>query len=311
MITTVTLNASIDKMYRLACDFKTGSVMRVAEVSNSAGGKGLNSSRAIAACGEDVCATGFVGGHNGNALCELAQADGIPCDFVHVAAETRCCINAIDATGESTELLEPGRAVTADEVAQMEKKMAELAAKSDVVTISGSAPAGCPSDIYRRLVAIVKEAGKPVILDTSGKLLIESLEAAPTMVKPNTDEIEQVLGHKPQGIEEISAAAVELREKFGIGQVVVSLVGDGSVMACEDGVYRVTREPIECVNPVGAGDTMVGTFAVAMARGMAPADQIKFASACATANCLTQYTGRFEMATAQELMEHTIVEKIG
>ena len=311
MITTVTLNASIDKMYRLACDFETGTVMRVTEVSNSAGGKGLNSARAVAACGEQVCATGFVGGHNGDALCELAEADGIPCAFVRVAAETRCCINAIDAAGISTELLEPGRAVTDGEVAQMETKMAELAAASDAVTISGSAPAGCPADVYRRLVSIVKQAGKPVILDTSGALLTESLSAAPTMIKPNTDEIQVILGHKPQGAQEVSRAAVELREKYGIEQVVVSLGSDGAIMACTDGVFHVHPAKIQCVNPVGAGDTMVGAFAVAMSRGMEPAEQLRFASACATANCLTPYTGRFEMDTAERLVAETTVEKIG
>lgn len=310
MITTVTLNASVDKMYKLACDFATGTVMRVAEVSNSAGGKGLNSARAIATCGEDVCVTGFVGGNNGKTVCELAEKDGLSCDFVTVTNETRCCINAIDAAGVSTELLEPGQPVSEAEVAAMEAKMAELAQRSDVVTISGSAPAGCPDDIYRRLVAAVKDAGKPVILDTSGKLLLGSLAAAPTMIKPNTDEIEVILGHKPQGVDEVAAAAQQVREQHGIEYVVVSLGGDGSVMAAADGTYRVTPAKIECLNPVGSGDTMVGAFAVAMKRGMGAEEMLRYASACATANCLSPYTGRFDMSVAENLMPQTQVQKI-
>ena len=310
MICTVTLNASIDKLYRLAAPFAYGSVMRVSEVSNSAGGKGLNSARAIATCGEEVCATGFVGGHNGEELLELATADGIPCDFVRTQAETRCCINAIDSEGVSTELLEPGREVSQGEVAAIVDKVAELAQKSDVVSISGSAPAGCPDDVYGQLVGKVKAAGKRVILDTSGKLLVEALDAAPTMIKPNADEIEIILGHKPEGTGEIVEAATQIRTHYGIEQVVVSLGSKGAVMSCAEGTYRVVPPAIECLNPVGSGDTMVAAFAVAMARGLSAAEQLRYASACATANCLSAYTGRFDMAVAEKLIEQTLVEEI-
>ena len=65
MICTVTLNTSIDKAYRLASPLVDGAVQRVATCIDNAGGKGLNAARAVATCGEDVIATGFVGGHTG------------------------------------------------------------------------------------------------------------------------------------------------------------------------------------------------------------------------------------------------------
>lgn len=310
MITTVTLNASVDKMYRLDCPVEVGRVMRVAEVNNSAGGKGLNAARAVVACGEEACATGFVGGNNGRTLVELATADGVTCDFVETESETRCCINAMDANLVSTELLEPGRPVSAGELVRLEGTIYELADRSDAVAFCGSVPAGAPADVYRRLVDIVKRAGKPCILDTSGKLLVDSLAAAPTMVKPNADEIEAILGKRPEGMDEIIAAANEVRERYGIEQVVVSLGSEGAVMSHSSGTYRVTPAKIEAVNPVGSGDTMVGAFAVAMSRGMEPAEQLRFASACASANCLTKRTGFFEMSTAERLMEQTTVTRL-
>ena len=61
MLLTVTLNASVDKLYLL--DKNTPeTVMRVREVRNSAGGKGMNVSRVAAQLGEPVTAMGFVGG---------------------------------------------------------------------------------------------------------------------------------------------------------------------------------------------------------------------------------------------------------
>ena len=70
MITTVTLNASIDKAYVMDKPIQNGTVMRVSKCHNTAGGKGLNVARAIKTCGEDVLATGLVGGYNGrSSLC--------------------------------------------------------------------------------------------------------------------------------------------------------------------------------------------------------------------------------------------------
>ena len=311
MISTVTLNASIDKAYQLACPLVDGTVMRVETCIDNAGGKGLNAARAVATCGEQVIATGFVGGNNGRLLCELLDADGIEHDFVHVESETRCCVNVLEPNGRSTEFLEPGRPVGSEEVARMCEKIAEVAERADVVTFNGSVPAGAGMNIYRELVSVVRAAGKPAILDTSGTLLVNSLEARPTMIKPNTDEIQAILGRKPESIDEIVAAAREVHEKCGIERVVVSLGGDGSVMACEEGVFRGRAPKIDVVNPVGSGDTMVGAFAVAIARGMSVEEQLAYAMSCASANCLSASTGHFDMEVANELRSRTSVERVG
>ena len=47
MISTVTLNVSIDKAYKIKGSVESGKVIRVLECNNTAGGKGLNVSRVI------------------------------------------------------------------------------------------------------------------------------------------------------------------------------------------------------------------------------------------------------------------------
>ena len=54
MITTVTLNASIDKAYYMDEAICNGEVMRVSRCRNSAGGKGLNVARAVSYTHLDV-----------------------------------------------------------------------------------------------------------------------------------------------------------------------------------------------------------------------------------------------------------------
>jgi len=309
MITTVTLNTSIDKAYSISSPLEVGTVMRVSSCIDNAGGKGLNASRAIATAGEQVLATGFVGGNNGRLLCELLERDGIPEDFVHVEAETRCCVNVLEPSGRSTEFLEPGRPVSEDEVKEVVERVARLAERSSIVTFCGSTPAGMPDDIYVRLIDVVHQSGARAILDTSGRLLERGIVAKPDLVKPNSDEIGALLGRKVENPDEVADAAIQLHER-GVAQVVVSLGSKGALMACDEGVFLGTPPHIEVVNPVGSGDTMVGTFAVAMARGMGPADQLRFAMACATANCLSASTGHFELSVAEKLAPEVLVERV-
>lgn len=309
VITTVTLNASIDKAYHISTPLTKGTVMRVAECEDSAGGKGLNAARAVATCGEPVLATGFVGGNNGRYLCELVAKDGIRERFVRVKNETRCCINVLEPDGNSTEFLEPGRPIVQAELDEMRSTLSELAKQSDVVILSGSAPEGAGSDVYVSLVYLVREAGKPVILDASGDYLVQGIRALPTMVKPNIDEIGQLLGRKVEGVNEVVRAARELHER-GIEIVVVSLGAAGAIMACDEGVFRGHAPKIQSVNSVGAGDTMVGSFAVAIARGMEAPECLRFAMSRASASCLSPHTGRFDPAMADKLFQETTVESV-
>ena len=57
MIVTVTMNPSIDVSYPLT-SFKLDTVNRVAKVSKTAGGKGLNVTRVLHELGGEVIATG-------------------------------------------------------------------------------------------------------------------------------------------------------------------------------------------------------------------------------------------------------------
>ena len=80
MITTVTLNTSVDKLY-LVEKLEDYTVMRVKKVSNTAGGKGLNVSKVAYLLGEKVSALGFAGGFNGSYVSSLLEAQGSGLDL--------------------------------------------------------------------------------------------------------------------------------------------------------------------------------------------------------------------------------------
>lgn len=309
MITTVTLNASIDKAYHMEKKIKNGTVMRVATCHNTAGGKGLNVARVIKICGEDVLATGFAGGFNGKYLQKMLEEDKIKQDFVSVQGETRSCINILDPAYSSTEYLEPGCEISPKEEADFIEKFPEIIEDSKVVTISGSIPKGVKKDIYKRIVEIAKKMGKQVILDTSGETLELGLQAKPTMVKPNKDEMEALFGIKIHSMDDVIEGAKRIYKR-GIEYVVISLGGDGALLVCEDGIFTGKPPKIEVVNTVGCGDSMVAAFAVGMMREYEKKECLKYAVAVATANALSDSTGNFDPRVRDEIYENVIVEKI-
>jgi len=308
MITTVTLNTAIDKLY-IVDSLLPYEVMRVNEVNNTAGGKGLNVSRVAALAGEQVIATGFTGGYNGQLFESLITQPNITTSFTKIQGETRCCINIRDtATNHSTEFLEPGCSVSEVELEQFTKDYIKAIENADVVTISGSKPKGVPTDFYKRLIALAKDNGKHVILDTSGQTLKEAIKAKPTMIKPNTDEIRQLLDVDIHSREELIDAAQRLHNS-GIAIVVVSLGKDGALIVCKEGVYEGITPDIPVVNTVGCGDSMVAGFAVGLSRKYTIEETIRFAMAVSTANALTMETGSFRQEDLDWLLTQVEVKK--
>lgn len=309
MITTVTLNASIDKAYYMKGTIENGTVMRVASCRNSAGGKGLNVARIARLCGAQVKATGFVGGFNGQYLEALLDKDAISNEFYHVKGETRSCINILDAGYGSTEYLEPGCEISEEEAEQFLNMFPKIVQDSSVITISGSIPKGVHPDIYGRMITMAKEMGIQVILDTSGDSLRRGIASCPTLVKPNKDEIEMFFNVKIRDRDDVIFYAKQISDK-GIPYVVISLGGEGALLVCQNGVFQGIPPKVDVVNTVGCGDSMVGAFAVSLEKQVTPAEALKYAVAVATANALSPNTGDFEPKVYEKIVEQVTIEQL-
>lgn len=308
MILTVTMNPSIDKLYMVDKN-ELGTVMRVRQVSNTAGGKGLNVSRVAAQLGEAVVAAGLVGGHIG-AYFESLIGPEIGKAFTHVAHETRSCINVWDASdGLSTEYLEPGAPISETEAEQFFTDFQRILPKAEVVTVSGSLPKGAPADSYERLIQWCHEAGKKVLLDTSGENLRRGVSARPDFIKPNTDELAQLLGRPVSGMDDAVTAARALHEQ-GIRWVAVSLGAQGAVLVCAEGTYHGCPPRITPRNTVGCGDSMVAGFAVSLARGFTGAEALRLAAAVSAANALTLGTGSYDPEDFEKILPQVAVRRM-
>ena len=309
MILTVTLNAAIDKRY-VVDGFQVGEVNRVRECAYTPGGKGLNVSKPAAIAGARVVATGFVGGHAGHYIEDSLKPFGIESAFYHLEAESRSCINIWDAVNHvQTEFLEPGFTVTEADFEGFLEKFLVLAAGVDVVAMSGSVPKGLDGRAYQRLVAICRELGKKVILDTSGSLLSMGIEAKPTMIKPNLDEIRMLTGKRCDHLEDMLNAAREIHEK-GVEVVAVSLGGDGSFVVSNEGSFRAKVPKIDAVNTVGCGDSMIAGFALGFSEGLSIEETLRKASAISAAAALREETGFFVKEDMERILPEVEITRL-
>ena len=208
------------------------------------------------------------GGHAGNYIEDALKPFGIKSEFYHLEEESRSCINIWDEVNHvQTEFLEPGFTVSEEEFKGFEKHFTELVKKADVVAMSGSVPKGLDGTAYQRLVRICKEAGKKVILDTSGKLLEMGIEAKPTMIKPNIDEIRMLTGKRLRQLPGYGRRGKTDSCRWSRDRSSVTR-WRRSFVVCDDGIFRARVPKIDAVNTVGCGDSMIAGFALGLSEGL-------------------------------------------
>ena len=308
---TVTLNPAVDTAYQIDM-LRIGESIRTKNPFKSAGGKGLNVTRVAKLLGEEIVTTGFLGGSNGAFIREQLLELGVKDEFIHIQDETRQCLSFNDCQKNQTEILEEGPCVTQYEVEMLKKKIATLlkqatlsdestGSKSSILTISGSLPKGVDSAIYQWILMEAKKKNMKVILDTSGQALLDCLDYGPFMIKPNLEELEQVLGYSCKAEAEIWKSMKKMQMK-GIEVVIVSNGERGAFVLHNNIQYRVSTAKVEAVSAVGSGDSFVAGFAVGMVRGYTFEQTLKLASACGAANAMEERTGYIDVDNMKKLI---------
>jgi 1-phosphofructokinase family hexose kinase len=309
-VLTVTLNAAVDKTYRVE-GFCLDRVFRVEAGRVVAGGKGINVARVLHTLGVPVVATGFLGGHNGAFILDSLKREGIPGDFVWTQGESRVCLAVIDpVAGTQTELNEIGPHIHPEEVSALEEKLAQLLPQFAYVTLSGSAPPGVPADFHARVVRLGRRLGVRVVLDSSGDLLRHGVEAVPWMVKPNRAELAALFGREPAEVGEATAMARQLLAK-GIEVVVVTLGKQGAIWVSAEGEGFAQPPEVEFVSAVGSGDSMLAAMLYAVMEGMPPPDVLRWGVAAGAANAAVFGAGFCTREQMEALVPRVVISRGG
>lgn len=288
MIITVTPNPSIDRTVVLPGALVRGAVLRVSETIDQPGGKGVNISRACVAAGIATCAVLPVAPDD-RFVRELADL-GVPSAPVLPAGPMRVNLTITEPDGTTTKLNAAGATVGESDLAALTDRVLSLAA-GDWVVLAGSLPPGAPADWYAVLAARLRRHGHRVAVDTSDEALAAVVvgltpTTAPTLLKPNAEELATVVGIDPAVLEadprKVAAAARVLVQR-GAGAVLATLGGAGAVLVDATGAWLATPPPTRVVSTVGAGDSSLFGYLLADLRGDAAPDRLATAVAYGSA----------------------------
>jgi 1-phosphofructokinase/6-phosphofructokinase 2 len=192
---------------------------------------------------------------------------------VPVSGTVRMNISVLEPDGTTTKLNEPGPALSPAEVDALLAATAEAGADADWVVGCGSLPPGAPADLYAVLVRRVHERGGRVAVDSSGASFAAAVAATPNLVKPNHEELAELVDHALPTIGDVRDAARDLVEA-GIEIVAVSLGGDGALLVTADEVAHARATITAPLSTVGAGDCMLAGLLHGLSTGLAPADAL-------------------------------------
>ncbi|MCS4285992.1 1-phosphofructokinase [Pseudomonas sp. BIGb0278] len=284
-ILTLTLNPALDITVSLD-SLRAGQVNRSQAQHSHAAGKGLNVAQVLADLGHSVTVGGFLGRDNLQLFEALIQWRGFADSFVRVAGETRSNIKLVEANGCVTDINGQGPEVDAASRSALMRKLLQIAPGHDAVVVAGSLPRGIDPQWFAELLGQLKAQGLKIALDSSGEALRAGLQAAPWLVKPNTDELAEVLGHSVTGRAEQQQAASQLLAS-GIEHVVVSQGEHGVSWYRAGAVLHAQPPQVRVASTVGAGDSLVAGMVHGLLQGEAPAQTLRRATAIA-AQAVTQ-----------------------
>lgn len=269
MIVTLTPNPSVDRT--IAVDrLDRGEVHRASSSRIDPGGKGVNVARALSAQGTPTLAVLPVGGPEGHLMEALLADADVPTRSVPVAGTLRMNVTVVEPDGCTTKLNEPGPVLTSAEIAALVAATTDAATNASWVVGCGSLPPQAPTELYAALVAAVRRLGVRVAIDSSGSPLHAAVAARPHLIKPNHEELAELVGHPLPTLADVRDAARDLVAE-GIETVAVSLGRDGALLVDTDIVVHGTAEIATRLSTVGAGDCMLAGLLHALAAGADPA----------------------------------------
>lgn len=175
--------------------------------------------------------------------------------------------------------------LTESEAALFLEKVESRLPRVDLVLLSDYGKGLFDERITSALISLSHKYGRPVIIDP--KRTDYAIYGGATLVKPNLKEFCGAIGRvlspsSPDFREEALAAGRELCQRYGIGNILVTLSEHGMMFIPgreEEGSFIIPTEAREVFDVSGAGDTSLATLGAALAAGADMEQAIRLANA--------------------------------
>ncbi len=237
-------------------------VVQVGKIDERLGGA-ANVARNVAALGAKTTILGVIGDDEpGNRVTELLKSSGVDSQLeIDSKVPTTVKLRVIARQQQLIRLdfeEAPSEAALAHKLERYEK----LVGDADVVILSdyGKGALG-QVDL---MIEQARAQKKMILVDPKGYDYAKYRGA--TVLTPNRSELRQVVGQWTSE-EDLTKRAQDLRKSLDLEALLLTRSEEGMSLFTEAGVSRVKAQAREVFDVSGAGDTVIGTLAVALAAG--------------------------------------------
>jgi 6-phosphofructokinase 2 len=312
-ILTITLNPTVD-FSTAAPEVVPELKLRCSEPQIDPGGGGINVARAIRQLGGQAVALIAIGGSTGAQLLQRLSIEGVPTVAFQGPGETRQSVSVIDeASGDQYRFVMPGPSWREDDVARALSSIDQATGDGTLVVLSGSQPPGVAKDFPSILADHVESRQARLIVDTSGPALhhlVEEPHETLYVLRMDDAEAEDLAGRALPTVQDTVAFCRELIQRGVARMIIVARGADGSVLATADEAWHSVGAKVPVVSKVGAGDSFVGAFTLALAEERPLPDCLSFGVAAASNAVMTEATKLCDRETTEGLIADCVLTRL-
>lgn len=256
------------------------------EHTETAPGGAANCAANLAALGASVALISVIGADEpGKVLLEKLQTAGIDCGGVGISlargttTKMRVLAGQVHSTRQQVIRIDYDSqpAISKDECEQLSRQLREGIASADAVVISDYNYGVVDVALATATRDAARQRDIPVFIDSRFRL---SEFSRFTSATPNEDELAEMSGQPLSNDRELEAVGAKLREQLEYRSLLVTRGSRGMVL------FEADTEPLHIeavgssqpVDVTGAGDTVIATYALAVASGASFADAARLAN---------------------------------
>ena len=310
MILTVTLNPLLERRISFK-NIVSGNQNRNGNLEIKAGGKGINVSRQLNNLGIENLALTFAGGFSGKEFKDVINAEKIKSVLIRTESPTREGLIFIDkSTPSITTCFAVNSEITPKEAEEFRIKLEKMIPNYEMIILSGSSPCRETDSIFPSAIEWGIKHDKVVICDTYGKFLNDCIDAGPTILHNNVDEIKNSLGLHY----ETEEGKVNFLSTLYNKKILQAYITDGEkpfYASDFDFHFRVDSPKVNTIDATGSGDAFVAGIAYGWIKERIYVDILKTAVSLGAANAASFDVCNVNLSDIEPLIDSVIITSVG
>lgn len=310
MLLTVTINPLLEICLTYK-DVLFSGENRNGKLTYRAGGKGINVSRQLKYLETKSFGFTFAGGANGKIFRSILEQEELSYSFIRTANETRIAAVITDESNKTVSTyFQENNFVSPDEANEFKSKLEKMIQNCEIVVFSGSSPSTAADEIFPYGISLANKYDKVSVVDTYGAHLAGCIDASPTILHSNVEEIEKSLDIKIKSEKDKLAFLDHLYQK-GIKQAFIT-DGERPVFTSNfDYHFKIVPPKVCSVHPTGSGDAFVAGIVYGWHNDFVFAEMCKFAAALGAANAERLDICTADFAAIEELRKQVVLTPVG